>query len=70
MSPRRRIILTVLSVSIGTALSVWLFKMKNSGKPLSDNDWLWLSTNFGFSLLIVLGIGIYLLKRKDKNDGF
>lgn len=69
MSPRRRIVLTIMSVAIGTALSVWLFKMKNQGKPMSDNDWLWLGTNFGFSLLIVLGIGIYLLKRKDKDDG-
>jgi hypothetical protein len=49
------------------ALSVFIFMMKNKGKPLSNNDYLWLGTNLFFSLLIVGAIGFYFLKKNDKD---
>lgn len=68
MSNRRRLVLTVVSVLIGTVLSVLIFKMKNRNQEFTNNEWLWLGTNFGFSLLIVIGIGFYFLRKKDKDD--
>ncbi len=67
MSNRRRLFLIIISVSIGMALSVFIFMMKNKGKPLSNNDYLWLGTNLFFSLLIVGAIGFYFLKKNDKD---
>lgn len=67
MSNKRRIFLIVISVTIGMGLSVIIFLMKNKGKSLSDMDYLWLGTNLFFSLLIVGGIGLYFMKKKD-ND--
>ena len=67
MSNKRRIFLIVISITIGMGLSVIIFLMKNKGKPLSEMDYLWLGTNLFFSLLIVGGIGLYFMKKKD-ND--
>ncbi|HCI57194.1 MAG: hypothetical protein JST71_01655 [Bacteroidetes bacterium] len=67
MSNKRRIFLIVISITIGMGLSVIIFLMKNKGKALSEMDYLWLGTNLFFSLLIVGGIGLYFMKKKD-ND--
>ena len=61
-------VLTIVSVLIGTAISALLFIFKNKNHEFGDNELLWLGTNFGFSLLIVLGIGIYLTRRKKDDD--
>ena len=65
MSNNRRLFLIIVSVSIGMALSVFIFYMKKQGKPFDNNDYLWLGTNLFFSLLIVGGIGFYFLRKKD-----
>ncbi len=65
MSNKRRMFLIIISVSIGMALSVFIFMMKKQGKPFDSNDYLWLGTNLFFSLLIVGGIGLYFMKKKD-----
>jgi O-antigen/teichoic acid export membrane protein len=61
-------VLTVVSVLIGTGLSVFIFMMKNKNHEFGKNELLWLATNFGFSLLIVLGIGFYFLKKRKDGD--
>lgn len=63
MSNKRRAFLIIMSVSIGMAISVFIFYMRNQGKPFTSNDYLWLGTNLFFSLLIVVGIGFYFLKK-------
>ncbi len=65
MSNNRRLFLITVSVTIGMALSVFIFYMKKQGKPFDNNDYLWLGTNLFFSLLIVGGIGFYFLRKKD-----
>ena len=67
MSNKRRIFFFFISVTIGMGLSIIIFLMKNKGKALSNMDYLWLGTNLFFSLLIVGGIGLYFMKKKD-ND--
>jgi magnesium-transporting ATPase (P-type) len=72
MSNTRRIFLIIISLSIGMALSALIFYKKKGGQPFTSQDLLWMGTNLFFSLLIVLGIGFYLLKKnkdeKKEND--
>ncbi len=67
MSPRRRIIIVVLSVSAGTFLSFLLFKLRRGGGELNSQDTSMLVTNMVFSLGIILGIGFLFLWNKKKD---
>ena len=67
MSPRRRIIIVVLSVTAGSFLSYLLFKVRKGGDDLSQQDTHMLITNLVFSVAIILGVGFAFLWRKKKD---
>lgn len=67
MSDRRRIIIIVLSVTVGSFLSYLLYKFRRGGAALTQQDLFSLSTNMIFSLAIILGVGfIFLWRKNDK----
>jgi hypothetical protein len=65
MSNRRRIIIIVTSVTLGSLVSFWIVK-KRMG-TLSQANYNQLIFNFIFAVAIVVGIAI-LLTRMNKND--
>ena len=67
MSPRRRIIIVILSVSAGSFLSYLLFKVRKGGAELSQQDTHMLITNLVFSVMIILGVGFAFLWQKKKD---
>lgn len=67
MSPRRRIIIVILSVSAGSFLSYLLFKVRKGGAELSPQDTHMLLTNLVFSVAIILGVGFAFLWKKKKD---
>ena len=67
MSPRRRIIIVILSVSAGSFLSYLLFKVRKGGAELSQQDTHTLITNLVFSVMIILGVGFAFLWKKKKD---
>ena len=67
MSPRRRIVIVVLSVTAGSFLSYLLFKVRKGGDDLSQQDTHMLITNLVFSVAIILGVGFAFLWRKKKD---
>jgi len=67
MSPKRRVIIVLLSVSAGTVMSYFLFRLKRGGQELTQQDTHFLITNMVFSLLIILGVGFMFLWRKNKD---
>lgn len=67
MSPRRRIIIVILSVSAGSFLSYLLFKVRKGGGDLSQQDTHMLITNLVFSVMIILGVGFAFLWKKKKD---
>ena len=69
MSDKRRLVLIIISVTIGMGVSAFIFYAKKQGQPFNHEDYLWMGTNLFFSLLIVIGIGFFFLKKKNKNDG-
>jgi hypothetical protein len=64
MSNRRRFMIILLSVSLGSLLSIWIVK-KRIGALSPDAYWQ-LIFNFIFAIAIVVGIGI-LFKRMNKD---
>lgn len=65
ISSRRRIIIVISSVTVGSLLAAALIARRFGGvKPENMSS---LIINFAFSLAIVFGIGIFLSKRKDKD---
>lgn len=66
MTNRRRIFLTTMSLGIGTALSFFIFYLKKGS--LDKESLLYLGTVFGYSALIVVGIGWYLQKKGNKDS--
>jgi hypothetical protein len=66
MSDRRRIIIILVSVIIGTTFSFLIFKARKGAAGLNDQDYSALLTNFVFSLAIILGIGFMFLWKKKK----
>jgi hypothetical protein len=67
MSNRRRIIIIVIAVITGTALSALIFATRSGGK-MSSSDLSTLLTNFVFSLAIILGIGFLFIWNKKKKE--
>lgn len=67
MSPKRRVIIVLLSVSSGTVLSYFLFRSRRGDGELTQQDTHFLITNMVFSLLIILGVGFMFLWRKKKD---
>ena len=67
MSPQRRIIIVILSVSAGSFLSYLLFKVRKGGAELSQQDTHMLITNLVFSVMIILGVGFAFLWKKKKD---
>ncbi|NNC85646.1 MAG: hypothetical protein HKN75_06155 [Bacteroidia bacterium] len=65
MSDKKRMTIIILSVLTGSLLSYMLFIFRKG--TLTSHDYFMLFTNMGFALLIVLGIGFYLLKRKKQD---
>lgn len=66
MSNRRRITIVVISVLIGSLMSVGLFYKRGNGN-LDNNSILNLITNMVFSLAIVIAIGLFFAWNKDKS---
>jgi cytochrome bd-type quinol oxidase subunit 1 len=66
MTNRRRLILTILSLSFGMLLAAMIFYLKWG--QFSDKTWLSFLTVFGYSALIVIAIGWFLQRRSRKND--
>jgi hypothetical protein len=64
MTNRRRMILTVASLLFGMGLAAMIFYMKWG--TFSGQTWLTFMTVFGYSALIVIGIGWYLQRRSKK----
>jgi hypothetical protein len=67
MSPQRRVIIVLISVSAGTVLSYFLFRFRRGGEELTQQDTHFLMTNMVFSLLIILGVGFMFLWKKKKD---
>ncbi len=65
MSNRRRIIIVTISICIGSLMSVGLFYKRGNGN-LDNNAVLNLVTNFVFSLVIVLAIGMFFVWNNKK----
>jgi hypothetical protein len=65
MSKRWRIIIIVASVLMGTFFSFLLVRTRMG--TLKPNDWFQLGFNFLFAVAIVVGIGLLLKMRKEKN---
>ncbi len=65
MSSRRRIIIIVLSVSMGSFFAFLLIKSRVG--TLKPNDLFQLGFNFLFAVAIVVGIGLVFKMKKDKN---
>lgn len=65
MSDKKRMTIIFFSVLTGSLLSYAMFLMRKG--TLTSHDYFTLATNFGFALLIVLGVGFYLLKKNKKD---
>ncbi len=65
MKNRRRIIIVILSVSVGSLISFW-FIQKKVGTLTRDN-YMQLIFNFIFAIAIVVGLAI-LFSKTNKND--
>ncbi len=65
MTNRRRFILTTASLLFGMTLSAMLFYMKWG--TFTGKTWLNFLTVFGYSALIVIGVGWFLQRRSNKN---
>jgi hypothetical protein len=66
MSNRRRFMIILLSVSLGSILSLWIIK-KRMGTLSSDAYWQ-LIFNFIFAIAIVVGIAILFRRMNKDND--
>ena len=64
MTNRRRFFLTTISLTIGTILSVGIIFLKKGS--LDRESLFYLATVFGYSVLIVVGIGWYLQRKSNK----
>ncbi len=67
MSPKRRVIIVLLSVGAGSLLSYGLYKLRRGGGDLTTQDTHVLLTNMVFSVGIILGVGFMFLWRKKKD---
>jgi len=65
MSNRRRILIIIASVLMGSFFAFLLLKSRMG--TLKPNDWLQLGFNFLFAVAIVIGIGIVLKKMSTRN---
>ena len=64
MTNRRRVIIIVTSVLMGTFLAALLVKSRMG--TLKPNDWFQLGFNFLFAVAIVVGIGLVFRFMKKK----
>jgi hypothetical protein len=67
VSPRRRIIIILVSFSIGCVLAVLLTISRYHGSPPPGNTQNMI-VNFAFGLAIVVGLGIFLNSRNKKEN--
>ncbi|MCX6290624.1 MAG: hypothetical protein NT126_02540 [Bacteroidetes bacterium] len=65
MSNRRRLIIIISSVLMGTFFAFLLIKSRMG--TLKPNDWVQLAFNFLFAVAIVVGVGFILKVMRDKN---
>lgn len=65
MNNRRRIIIIIVSVLMGTFFAFLLVKSRMG--TLKPNDWFQLGFNFLFAVAIVIGIGMILKMMREKN---
>lgn len=66
ISNKRRLILILVSVSVGSLISFWIVK-KRMG-TLRPDDYFSLGVNFFFAAALVVGLAIFLQKMNDKED--
>ena len=69
MSDRRRFFIILISISLGSVLSIWIVK-KRMG-TLSPESYRQLIFNFIFAIAIVVGISLLFrnMNKNDKNQG-
>jgi len=66
MSNKKRLLIIISSVLMGTFLAYLLVKSRMG--TLKQNDWMQLSFNFLFAVAIVVAIGFLFRKMGDKNQ--
>jgi uncharacterized membrane protein len=66
MTNKRRLTLTIISLTIGMVAAVFIFYAKR-GK-FDNQTWLFFGTVMGYSILIVAGIGWYLQRKSNKKN--
>lgn len=64
MTNKRRYTLLIGSISVGSVMSFFMFKMKRGG-TLTANDWLTLGSIFIISIILLVSISI-ILNKADK----
>ena len=62
MSNRRRFLIIVISVAVGSILSFWIVRQRMGA--LSPQSYMQLGFNFIFAIAIVVGIAVLLKKHK------
>ena len=67
MTPVRRVVIVVISVTAGSFLSYLLYKARRGDAGLTQQDTHTLLTNMVFSLGIILGVGFRFLWRTKKD---
>ncbi len=69
MSHRRRFFIILISISLGSILSIWIVKKRMGA--LSPDSYRQLIFNFIFAIAIVVGISLLFrnMNKNDKNQG-
>lgn len=66
VSKKRRFLIILISVSVGSIISLWIVKQRLG--TLSPNDYFSLAINFFFAAALVVGLSIFLQRMNDKYD--
>jgi hypothetical protein len=66
VSKKRRFIIILVSVTLGSLISLWIVKQRLG--TLSQNDYFSLAINFFFAAALVVGLSIFLQRMNDKYD--
>jgi ABC-type uncharacterized transport system fused permease/ATPase subunit len=67
MNDRKRLFIIIISVSVGTLISIGLYLLRRGGN-VTGEDAGTIATNFVFAMVIVVIIGVVLKSKTDKED--
>jgi len=65
MNPRRRILIVLISVTVGSTISLYFIRQRMG--TLKPQDYVQLGFNFVFAAAIVIGIALLLNYMNNKN---